>query len=325
MPSLPRELSPRQSPSLFEVASYSPELIEDLFARAERFEKNVHVNGYFQNPKHRVVGLLFFEPSTRTRLSFQMAAQRLGYETLHFDNASSSLSKGESFSDTVLNLVAMGPDALVIRYGISPELDQLLPTLPVPVINAGSGIASHPTQALLDAFTIYREKGSFSGLKVLIVGDIRHSRVARSNFDVLTRLGATVAVCGPPEFIQKNDLPTQVKVFESLDEAVEWCDIYMGLRVQLERHAESGSLSNDQEIAAYHSSFGLTQTRLQKLKKDAIILHPGPINHGVEFASGASVMKDPRNRVLQQVTNGVLIRASLLAQIFDGISLKENA
>lgn len=253
-----------------------------------------------------------------------MAAHRLGYHVLDLDNASSSLSKGETFEDTVLNLVAMRPDALVVRYGASKELDSLLPRLTIPVINAGSGTSAHPTQALLDAFTIYREKGTLQGQKVLIVGDIRHSRVARSNFDVLMKLGAIVAVCGPAEFIPKTELPSGVRVFEALNEAIEWCDVYMGLRIQLERHTQSGLPSDERALKAYHERFGLNRTHLQILKKDAMIMHPGPINHGVEFSSDKSVMNDPRNRVLQQVTNGVLIRASLLAQIFDQSSLKEE-
>lgn len=304
--------------SLLDTASYSPDKIKDLFATATAFEKRSKVAGYFQAPTPLVLGFLFFEPSTRTRMSFQMAAHRLGYGVLDLDNAMSSLSKGETYEDTVLNLVAMGPDALVVRYGHSKELDAVLPTLSIPVVNAGSGTSAHPTQALLDAFTISKNKGSVEGRRVLIVGDIRHSRVARSNFDVLQKLGAEIAVCGPAEFIPQNDLPPFVKTFDVLDEAIQWCDVYMGLRIQLERHMDCGlpaDKAREQAAKTYHERFGLTRERLQILKKDAIIMHPGPINHGVEFSSDASVMSDPRNRVLEQVSNGVLIRAALLTQM----------
>ncbi len=247
-----------------------------------------------------------------------MAASRLGYDVLTLENASSSsLSKGESLADTVQNVIAMGPDALVIRYGQSPELDRLLPTLSIPVMNAGSGTKAHPTQALLDAYTIQKSFGSLQGRKVLITGDIRHSRVAQSNFDVLQKMGAEVGVCGPREFIPQSGLPLNVKVFELLDEAVSWCDVYMGLRIQLERHCEAGL--PEESVSSYKNyfeTFGLTRARLKILKNDAIIMHPGPINHGVEFPADDSVMSDSRNRVLKQVSNGVVIRAALLEKLF---------
>jgi aspartate carbamoyltransferase catalytic subunit len=248
-------------------------------------------------------------------MSFQIAAERLGYSVAILDSESSSLSKGETQADTVLNLLAMNPDGLVIRYGTDVALDDLLPTIKIPVFSAGTGTRSHPTQALLDAFTIYRERGSVSKVKVLIVGDILHSRVASSNFDVLTKLGAEVGVFGPAHLLPPADqLPKSVKIFENLDDACEWCDVYMGLRVQLERHESKSalaSLDND-----YTREFGLNASRLKKLKSDAMIMHPGPINRGVEFS--AEVFTDPRNKVLSQVSNGVLIRAALFARTFEG-------
>jgi len=211
----------------------------------------------------------------------------------------------------------MRPDALVIRYNKSPELDELLPKLPIPVVSGGNASAAHPTQALLDAYTIYRERGAnkpdLRGERVLIVGDIIHSRVARSNFDVLTKLGAEIAVCGPPKLLPRVGEIPNVRIFHDLDEAMSWPTVYMGLRVQLERHepGETGSGS----LEAFPERFGLNQARLTKLSPDALILHPGPINHGVEFAPG--VTDDPRSRILVQVSNGVLIRAALLAKIFE--------
>lgn len=308
------------SRSLLDTASYSRNDIDDLFSRADEFARADLSTGYFKSPRHRVLGFLFFEPSTRTRMSFQMAASRLGYDVLTLENtSSSSVSKGESLSDTVQNVIAMRPDALVIRYGQSPELDRLLPQISIPVINAGSGTKAHPTQALLDAYTIKKSLGSVEGRKVLIVGDIRHSRVAQSNFEVLRKLGAEVGVCGPREFIPLTGLPSQIKVFESLDEAVSWCDVFMGLRIQLERHCEAGLPEESaKSYSNYFESFGLTPARLKILKREALIMHPGPINHGVEFPTDESVMTDSRNRVLEQVSNGVVIRAAIIEKLFSG-------
>jgi aspartate carbamoyltransferase catalytic subunit len=245
-------------------------------------------------------------------MSFQTAAYRLGHQVLTMELVSggSSLSKGETHVDTVLNVAAMNPDVMVVRYGRSPELDELLTTLPIPVVNGGSGSVAHPTQGLLDAYTIWRERGSFAGQRILIVGDIRHSRVARSNFDILKKLGAELAVCGPEKLLPADQLGG-VKIFHDLDEATRWCTVYMGLRIQLERH-EAHQLNLDSQND-YHQHFGLTKERLKILAKDATIMHPGPINHGVEFCD--EVMRDPRSRVLEQVSNGVLIRGALLARI----------
>ncbi len=247
-----------------------------------------------------------------------MAAYRLGFEVLTMElSAGSSLSKGETMTDTVLNFAAMGPDALVVRYGISRELDRLLPKLDIPVLNAGSGTLAHPTQALLDAYTLRCEWKSLEGKRVLIFGDVRHSRVARSNFDVLAKLGCEIGVFGPEIMLPSADntagdaLGNSIQKFESLDEAIPWADAVMGLRIQLERHE-----SKDLDLKAmgdYHARYGLTKARLAIVKKNAVILHPGPINHGVEFAP--EVVEDERSRVLQQVTNGVLIRAALLSEI----------
>ncbi|HVK62430.1 MAG TPA: aspartate carbamoyltransferase catalytic subunit [Bdellovibrionales bacterium] len=290
--------------------------IQSLFKKAIEFRELQKQFGSFVSPdqknQSKVIACLFFEPSTRTRMSFQMAAYRLGHQVLAMElAASSSLSKGETYLDTVLNVLAMRPDALVIRYGESKELDEALPQLETPIINGGSGTTAHPTQALLDAFTIQEAFGSVKDKKVLIVGDIQHSRVARSNFDVLSKLGAKIGVSGPSGFLPNEQTITQygISVFNDLNEGVSWCDVYMGLRIQLERHAASElKLASLDE---YHQRFGLNQPRLKLLKENAIILHPGPINHGVEFAH--EVAQDPRNRVLTQVANGVLIRAAVLS------------
>lgn len=300
--------------SCLDTRSLASDEILSLFRKADELRQLGKRFGNFFDPEERgraskIVALLFFEPSTRTRLSFQTAILRLGHQAIAMDTGASSLTKGETLEDTVLNVEAMEPDALVIRYGSSPGLDSLLPNLRTPVLNAGSGTTAHPTQALLDAFTLYREFGSLAGKKVLVVGDVKHSRVAFSNFDVLTKLGAEIGVCGPRSLLPTDAAEWKLRRFESLDEATSWCDVYMGLRIQLERHRAA-----DLELKSlddYHERFGLTRTRLQRLQKNVIIMHPGPINYGVEFA--AEVVRDPRSRVLEQVTNGVLIRAALLS------------
>ena len=315
--------------SFLDTRPSSAQDIISLFHRATELEKIATTHGNFYDsskPHHqKIVFCLFLEPSTRTRLSFEMAAYRLGHHVAVLDAGSgSSRVKGESDVDTVANVLAMKPDVLVIRYNRSPELDELLPTLSTPVISGGNATAAHPTQALLDAYTILRERGhrdSLRGERVLIVGDILHSRVARSNFDVLAKLGAEIAVCGPTGWLPAADDLPGVRVFESLDEAVSWPSVYMGLRVQLERHGsgkEPDELDSRYDASAlkrFNEQFGLNPSRLKKLSKDAMIMHPGPINHGVEFTQ--EVTKDPRSKVLKQVTNGVLVRAALLSAILD--------
>jgi aspartate carbamoyltransferase catalytic subunit len=306
--------------SLLDTRVLSAKEIDEIFLKADALVKSLaaspsgpasEVRSDLKGP---VVCCLFFEPSTRTRMSFQMAAYRLGFQVLTMElSAGSSLSKGETLTDTVLNFTAMKPDLLVVRYGNSRELDALLPKLDVPVLNAGSGTMAHPTQGLLDAYTLRQEWGSLKGKRVLIFGDVLHSRVARSNFDVLSKLGAEVGVFGPASMLPSEKTEGGVmaeygiRLFESLDEALPWADACMGLRIQLERH-EKKELDAD-----YLAQYGLTRERLRLLRDDAVILHPGPINHGVEFAS--EVVEDKRSRVLKQVTNGVTIRAALLALI----------
>jgi aspartate carbamoyltransferase catalytic subunit len=314
--------------SLLDTRTLSKEDILSIFRTADQLEAISRVHGNFfdpsKPPSSKVIALMFFEPSTRTRMSFQMATYRLGFKALAIEPSASSLTKGETFEDTILNVAAMKPDAMVVRYGRSLELDQLLPNLSMPVINAGSGTLAHPTQSLLDAYTIARElgqdgslSGSFKDQRVLVVGDIRHSRVARSNFDVLSKLGADIGVCGPESFLPERAESDALglKRFSQLDEAVEWASVYMGLRIQLERHSQVDERESRLEAYRddYHAQFGLNEARLKKLSKNAIIMHPGPINHGVEFAD--SVVKDSRSRVMKQVENGVLIRAALLSNL----------
>jgi aspartate carbamoyltransferase catalytic subunit len=297
---------------------FSAGLIYSLFEHADELEKIEEKFGNYFDPREnvsriqRVVACLFLEPSTRTMLSFQTAVYRLGHNAVVMDcGMGSSMSKGETDVDTTLNFLAMKPDALVIRSNHSPALEKLISNLPIPVISGGTGTQSHPTQALLDAYTILKECGSIKGQRVLITGDILHSRVARSDFDVLSKLGADIAICGPENLLPPQSEIPDIKIFHDLDEALSWPSVYMGLRIQLERH-DSPDLKTA-ALESYHARFGLNRDRLKKLSKDAIIMHPGPINHGVEFS--LDVVEDPRSRILKQVSNGVLIRAALLSKI----------
>ncbi len=244
---------------------------------------------------------LFFEPSTRTNLSFQMAAERLGLKTLHFDVDRSSTNKGESLLDTLRTLEALGVDVAVIRHGEDwPALVQGS-GLTLGLVNAGSGTFDHPTQALLDALTMRQHFNRLRGISVTIVGDIRHSRVARANYNLLSKLGASVQFAGPAVF-RPEDLGEAVWV--DLDEALVDTDVLMLLRVQHERHGSRF------DAGTYHARYGLTEGRLERLNKGALIMHPGPVNRGVEICSAA--MEDPRCRIDRQVTNGVAVRMAVL-------------
>lgn len=275
---------PADQRSLLDTRALTTEDISNLFRVADRFRERSERHGFYYDPAKgplpegaKVVALLFFEASTRTRLSFQAAAYRLGLPVLTMEFASSSVAKGESLADTILNVVAMGPDALVLRYGDSPELDDLIPRLGTPVINAGFGTLAHPTQALLDAYTILRERGRVAGERVLIVGDILHSRVARSNFDVLQKLGAEIGVCGPEHLMPAASALPGIRVFGDLDEGLRWASVCMGLRIQFERHRSEDAAGdgNDvrRQVAEYHRSYGITRARLQSLGPEGILMH----------------------------------------------------
>ena len=249
---------------------------------------------------------LFFEPSTRTSSSFEIAEKRLSADNINFSTSSSSLSKGETLLDTARNLEAMAPDLVVIRHAHPRVPHALAERLASGVINAGDGAHEHPTQALLDAFTIRRRKGRVEGLKIAIVGDVAHSRVVRSNVLCLTRLGADVTVAGPRTMMPEEPESLGARVVYSLEEAIEGADVVMMLRVQLERQARAAFPSERE----YFEFFGLTAERLRRAKDDAIIMHPGPINRGIEIAS--EVADGPWSVILEQVTNGVAVRMAVL-------------
>ena len=249
---------------------------------------------------------LFFEPSTRTSSSFEIAEKRLSADNINFSTSSSSLSKGETLLDTARNLEAMAPDLVVIRHAHPRVPHALAERIAAGVINAGDGAHEHPTQALLDAFTIRRRKGRVEGLKIAIVGDVAHSRVVRSNVLCLTRLGAEVTVAGPRTMMPEEPESLGARVVYSLEEAIEGADVVMMLRVQLERQARAAFPSERE----YFEFFGLTAERLRHAREDAIIMHPGPVNRGIEIAS--EVADGPWSVILEQVANGVAVRMAVL-------------
>jgi aspartate carbamoyltransferase catalytic subunit len=249
---------------------------------------------------------LFFEASTRTRSSFEIAEKRLSADNLNFSTSGSALEKGETLIDTALNLQAMAPDLVVIRHGAPGVPHMLADRIDAGVINAGDGAHEHPTQALLDAFTIRRHKGKLEGLRVAILGDIEHSRVVRSNIHLLTKMGASVVVGGPRTLMPAAIEKMGVEVAYTLQDAVRDADVVMMLRIQLERQGRMAFPS----IREYFQLFGLTTERLQGAKDDVIVMHPGPMNRGVEIAS--EVADGPVSVILEQVTHGVSVRMAVL-------------
>jgi aspartate carbamoyltransferase catalytic subunit len=255
---------------------------------------------------------LFFEASTRTRSSFELAAKRLSADIINFSQASSSVVKGETLRDTVLNLEAMNPDALIIRHASSGAAFYLTTFCRSHVINAGDGSHEHPTQALLDAFTIRQEKKNFKGLRVVITGDILHSRVAKSNIFCLQKLGAQVVLCGPPTLLPAEFKSLGPEIIYDFDAALEGADVVMMLRIQLERMQKNFFPS----LREYRNLYCLTSQRLKLAKKNAIIMHPGPINRGVEIS--AEVADSAKSVILKQVENGVSVRMAVLYLLLGG-------
>ncbi|RMH20914.1 MAG: aspartate carbamoyltransferase catalytic subunit [Gemmatimonadetes bacterium] len=255
---------------------------------------------------------LFFEPSTRTRVSFEFAEKRLSADTVNISASGSSVVKGETLVDTARNLEAMKIDMVVIRHGASGAARFLAERIPSNVVNAGDGRHEHPTQALLDLLTIRDNFGRIEGLKVCIVGDILHSRVARSNIYGLLKLGAEVAVCGPPTLLPRGIEQLGVTVFKRIEEAIAWADVLNVLRLQLER-MQAGFLPSLRE---YNQVWGVTSRRLEEAEKEILILHPGPMNRGVEIDS--DVADGPHSVILDQVTNGVAVRMAVLYLLAGG-------
>lgn len=260
----------------------------------------------------KTVATMFFEPSTRTKMSFDKAAKALSADTVTFSPGTSSLSKGESLKDTVLTVEAMGVDLMVVRHAATGAPWRVAQWASVPVINGGDGAHQHPTQALLDCLTIRRRFGSLDGLHIAIVGDIRHSRVARSDAFAFATLGAKVTLVAPPTLLPIDTSGWPAETANSLDDLLGEVDVVYLLRVQTER----GGASLFPSLQEYVSRYGLTKSRFEMLKPDAVVLHPGPMNRGVEIAD--SVADDPRCLVLEQVTNGVAVRMSVLLHLLGG-------
>lgn len=250
---------------------------------------------------------LFFENSTRTRISFELAEKRLSADVLNFTASASSVSKGETLLDTVNNILSMKVDMVVMRHSASGAPHFLSQHIPAAIVNAGDGINEHPTQALLDAFSINEKTGKLKGTKVAIIGDIMHSRVALSNIYLLKKMGAEVVVCGPPTLIPKYiGSALNVEVSYNLRETLEWCDVANVLRIQLERQNQVLFSS----LREYSLAYGINRQLLDDLKKEIIIMHPGPINRGVELDSDVADSK--QSIILQQVENGVAVRMAVL-------------
>ena len=249
---------------------------------------------------------LFFEPSTRTRTSFELAAKRLSTDVINFSVPTSSVVKGESLIDTALTVQALGADFIILRHPSAGVPHLLARKLRASVINAGDGTNEHPTQALLDAFTIQEKKGGIEGLDIAIVGDIMHSRVAKSNIYSLTKLGAKIRLIGPPTLIPEEMKEIGVGVFHTMEKGLKDVDVVMMLRIQMERQGKGFFPSTEE----YSKNWGLTPERLSLAKNDAIVMHPGPMNRGIEIAS--EIADGPQSVILEQVTNGLAVRMAVM-------------
>lgn len=295
------------TPHLLGIKYIQTEDIHTIFETAEEFKEVI------QRPIKKVPSLrdttvanLFFENSTRTRISFELAEKRLSADTVNFSASASSVKKGETLLDTVNNILAMKVDMIVVRHPSPGAPAFLSQHVNANIINAGDGAHEHPTQALLDCFSLREKFGSLKGLKVAIVGDILHSRVALSNIFALIKLGAEVKVCGPPTLIPKYISELGVGVEYSLEKTIEWCDAVNMLRIQLERQ----DIKYFPSLREYTMQYGLTLDMVDRLNRELVIMHPGPINRGVEITSG--VADSPNSIILDQVENGVAVRMAVL-------------
>ena len=293
---------------LLGIKDLIPEDISLILSTANQF-KEVLQRSIKKVPSLRDITIvnLFYENSTRTRFSFELAEKRLSADTINFTVSGSSAAKGETLLDTVNNILSMKVDMVVMRHSASGAPHFLAKHIPAAIINAGDGINEHPTQALLDAFSIQEKLGSLEGKKVVLIGDIMHSRVALSNIYLLNKMGAEVMVAGPPTLIPKYiSEALYVKVEYNLKKALEWCDVANVLRIQLERQNQVLFSS----LREYNLAYGVSKKLLDGLKKDIVIMHPGPINRGVEIDSDVADSK--QSIILQQVENGVAVRMAVL-------------
>jgi aspartate carbamoyltransferase catalytic subunit len=285
--------------------------IESILARAKDFQPLQSQSlKKLDTLRGKMIVNLFYEASTRTRTSFEIAAKRMGADAISITASASSVSKGESLVDTLNTLAAMRPDAIVMRHAASGAPHFLSRYLPTPIINAGDGTHEHPTQALLDARTILDRRERLEGLRVAIIGDIAHSRVARSNIHLLSRFGAQIVLCGPASLLPQelNQLAPGVSLTTDIREAIRDCDVIMMLRVQLERQHEAAFPASE-----YFQFYGLRLEHLDLAKPDAIVMHPGPINRGRELSS--EVADFQRSVILNQVENGIAVRMAVLERV----------
>jgi aspartate carbamoyltransferase catalytic subunit len=299
---------------ILDIESLSAEEITFILDTADRM-KEISKRPVKKVPtlRGKTVVLFFYEPSTRTRSSFEIAAKRLSADSLSISSSSSSMVKGETLADTARNLEAMNPDVIIIRHYSAGAPHMLARLLKTSIINAGDGMHEHPTQALLDLMTVREKKGSIRDLRIAIIGDISHSRVARSDILGFTKMGADVVVGGPLTMIPAGIESLGATVAVNSDEAVRGADVIIMLRIQKERQ-QSFLYPSDRE---YSKVFGLNPERLKKAKKDVLIMHPGPINRGVEISS--EVADGPYSIILEQVTNGVSVRMALLFLVAGGV------
>jgi aspartate carbamoyltransferase catalytic subunit len=296
---------------LLDIESLTRDDIESVLRRAKEFQTQ-QASGTRKSDQLRgkMIVNLFFESSTRTRTSFEIAAKRLGADTISITAAGSSVSKGESLVDTLNTLVAMRPDAIVMRHSASGAPQFLARHLKTPIINAGDGQHEHPTQALLDALTILDHRPELNGLRVAIIGDIAHSRVARSNVHLLSKFGASVVLCGPPTLVpaEMTRMAPHVSISHEMAQAIRGADVIMMLRVQLERQFETPFAPGE-----YFRFYGLRPEHIELAKPEVIVMHPGPINRGRELSS--EVADSRQSVILNQVMNGVAVRMAVLEKV----------
>jgi aspartate carbamoyltransferase catalytic subunit len=292
---------------LLGIKDLLPQDIDTIFRTADNF-KEVLKRPIKKVPTLRDTTIvnLFYENSTRTRISFELAEKRLGADTINFATSSSSVSKGETLIDTAKNILAMKVDMVVMRHSASGAAHFLSNHIDAAIINAGDGTNEHPTQALLDAYSMREQLGDLKNKKIAIIGDIMHSRVALSNIYCLQKLGAKVLVAGPPTLIPKHIEALGVNVTYNVQEALQWCDVANVLRIQLERQ----NMPLFSSLREYSLYYGINKTMLDKLQKQIVVMHPGPINRGVEISSDAA--DSDQSIILQQVENGVAIRMAVL-------------
>ncbi len=299
------------NPGLLGIEELDRGAIEAILTRAKDFQPLQSQSlKKLDTLRGKMIVNLFYEASTRTRTSFEIAAKRLGADAVSITASGSSVSKGESLVDTLNTLAAMRPDAIVMRHAASGAPHFLARHLPTPIINAGDGTHEHPTQALLDARTILDRRPSLEGLRVAIIGDIAHSRVARSNVHLLSKFGARIVLCGPPSLlpVELKELAPEVSLTNDIREAIRDSDVIMMLRVQLERQHEAAFPASE-----YFRFYGLRLEHLELAKPDAIVMHPGPINRGRELSS--EVADFQRSVILNQVENGIAVRMAVLEKV----------